>query len=128
MTKLASTDHPVHEFIAKRWSPYAFSDRPISKADLRSLTSSGIYLMAGGSGTATWQSALLGPVISRFGRGRVVFLLAESRRKDLIDVGKLFEAGKVTPIIDRSYPLCDAGEALRRVGEKQGIGKVLIVP
>ncbi len=94
----------------------------------RSLTSSGIYLMGGGSSTATWQSALLGPVISRFGKGRVAFLLAESRRKDLIDVGELFEAGKVTPIIDRSYPLCDAGEALRRVGEKQGIGKVLIIP
>ncbi len=94
----------------------------------RSLTSSGIYLMGGGSGTATWQSALLGPVISKFGRGRVAFLLAESRREDLIDVGELFEAGKVTPIIDRSYPLCDAGEALRRVGEKQGIGKVLIIP
>ena len=92
------------------------------------MTSSGIYLMGGGSSTATWQSALLGPVISKFGRGRVAFLLAESRREDLIDVGELFEAGKVAPIIDRSYPLCDAGEALRRVGEKQGIGKVLIIP
>lgn len=94
----------------------------------RSLTSSGIYLMAGGSGTATWQSALLGPVISRFGNGRVAFLLADTRREDLIYMGELFEAGKVTPVIDRSYPLCDAGEALRRVGEKQGIGKVIIIP
>ncbi len=94
----------------------------------RSLTSSGIYLMGGGSGTATWQSALLGPVISKFGNGRVAFLLAESRREDLIHMGEQFEAGKVTPVIDRSYPLCDAGEALRRVGEKQGIGKVIIIP
>jgi NADPH:quinone reductase-like Zn-dependent oxidoreductase len=94
----------------------------------RSLTTSGIYLMGGGSGTATWQSALLGPVISTLGSRRVVFLLAESRREDLIHIGELFEAGKVTLVIDRSYPLCDAGEALRRVGEKQGIGKVIIVP
>ena len=93
-----------------------------------SLTQSGIYLMGGGSGTATWQSALLGPLISRFGGCRVAFLLAESRREDLIDIGDLVEEGKVTPVIDRSYPLCDAGEALRRVGEKQGIGKVIIVP
>lgn len=35
--KPAQTDHPVHEFIAARWSPYAFSDRPVSQADLRSL-------------------------------------------------------------------------------------------
>ena len=94
----------------------------------RSLTASGIYLMGGGSGTATWQSALLGPLISTFGRGRVAFLLAASRREDLIDIGALFEEGKITPVIDRSYPLCDAGEALLRVGEKQGIGKVLIIP
>ena len=94
----------------------------------RSLASSGIYLMGGGSGMATWQSALLGPVISKFGNRRVAFLLAESRREDLIDMGGLCEAGKVTPVIDRSYPLRDAGEALRRVGEKHGIGNVIIIP
>ena len=35
--KQASPDHPVHEFLTKRWSPYAFSDRPVSDADLRSI-------------------------------------------------------------------------------------------
>jgi nitroreductase len=35
--KLATPDHPVHELLTKRWSPYAFSDRPVSKADLQSL-------------------------------------------------------------------------------------------
>lgn len=35
--KRATTDHPVHEFVAARWSPYAFSNRPVSDADLRSL-------------------------------------------------------------------------------------------
>jgi nitroreductase len=33
----ASTDHPVHELLAARWSPYAFQDRPVPDADLRSL-------------------------------------------------------------------------------------------
>lgn len=37
MSKEASTDFPVHELIAKRWSPYAFADRPVSQADLCSL-------------------------------------------------------------------------------------------
>jgi NADPH:quinone reductase-like Zn-dependent oxidoreductase len=94
----------------------------------RSLAPSGIYLMGGGSGTATWQSALLGSVISRLDSRRIEFLLAESRRQDLIDIGKLSEEGKVTPVLDRSYALQDSGAALRRVGEKQGIGKVIIVP
>ena len=35
--KQANPDHPVHELIAWRWSPYAFSDRPVPDADLRSL-------------------------------------------------------------------------------------------
>lgn len=35
--KKASPDHPIHELLAARWSPYAFDDRPVSEADLRSL-------------------------------------------------------------------------------------------
>ncbi|RCS41495.1 nitroreductase [Bremerella cremea] len=34
MTKEASTHHPIHDLIAKRWSPYAFADREVSQADL----------------------------------------------------------------------------------------------
>jgi nitroreductase len=37
MSKVARTDFPVHELIAKRWSPYAFDDRPVSQADLCNL-------------------------------------------------------------------------------------------
>ncbi len=35
--KYASTDHPIHELLARRWSPYAFSDRPVPQADLCSV-------------------------------------------------------------------------------------------
>lgn len=37
MSTQAQTDHPIHELIAKRWSPYAFSERTVSTADLQSL-------------------------------------------------------------------------------------------
>ncbi len=94
----------------------------------RSLTPNGIYLLAGGSGTATLQAAFLGPLISRTGNGRVVFLLADSRREDLTHMTELFEAGKVVPVIDGCYPLAETGEALRRVGDKQSKGKVIITP
>ncbi len=94
----------------------------------RSLTPDGIYLMAGGSGTATWQSAFLGPFISKTGNGRVVFLLADDSKEDLVFMGELFETGKVVPVIDRCYPLSEAGEAIRRLGEKQSKGKVIITP
>jgi len=35
--KQATPDHPIHELLTKRWSPYAFADRPVSEADLCSL-------------------------------------------------------------------------------------------
>jgi len=33
----AATDHPVHDLIASRWSPYSFANRSVSDEDLRSL-------------------------------------------------------------------------------------------
>ncbi|MFQ5597032.1 MAG: nitroreductase family protein [Nitrospiria bacterium] len=35
--KKASNDYPIHPLVAARWSPYAFSDRPVAEDDLRSL-------------------------------------------------------------------------------------------
>lgn len=35
--KQAAPDYPIHELIARRWSPYSFSDRTVSDDDLRAL-------------------------------------------------------------------------------------------
>ncbi len=35
--KKAVVDHPVHDLIAQRWSPYSFSNRPVDANDLLSL-------------------------------------------------------------------------------------------
>jgi nitroreductase len=35
--KKAVTDHPIHELLADRWSPYVFADQPVATADLCSL-------------------------------------------------------------------------------------------
>ncbi len=35
--KKALTDYPIHEFLAERWSPYAFQDKPVMQVDLCSL-------------------------------------------------------------------------------------------
>ena len=37
ISKQGNPDHPIHEYFVKRWSPYAFSDRPVTAEDLRSL-------------------------------------------------------------------------------------------
>lgn len=35
--KFATPDHPIQDSLSRRWSPYAFADRPVSTADLCSL-------------------------------------------------------------------------------------------
>ena len=35
--KQATPDYPINDLIARRWSPYGFADRPVSREDLRSL-------------------------------------------------------------------------------------------
>jgi NADPH:quinone reductase-like Zn-dependent oxidoreductase len=47
-------------------------------------------------------------------------------QEDLRTVGKLIEAGKLTPVIDRTYPLVEAPEALRYLEQGHPAGKVVI--
>lgn len=35
--KHATPDHPIQDWIARRWSPYAFADRPVSEENLQAL-------------------------------------------------------------------------------------------
>ena len=39
---------------------------------------------------------------------------------------ELLEAGKITPVIDRTFPLSEAPAALRYVGERSTQGKTVI--
>jgi NADPH:quinone reductase-like Zn-dependent oxidoreductase len=44
----------------------------------------------------------------------------------MITLGELLEVGKITPVIDRCYPLSEVPEAIRYVEEKHAQGKVVI--
>jgi NADPH:quinone reductase-like Zn-dependent oxidoreductase len=57
---------------------------------------------------------------------RIVFFVAQVNRADLLVLRELLEAGKVTPIIDRRYPLSEIADALRYLGEGHAQGKVVI--
>jgi nitroreductase len=37
LAKAANPSYPIHEFLMKRWSPYAFSSQPVSDEDIRAL-------------------------------------------------------------------------------------------
>ena len=98
---------------------------PIS-AYQRALTPRGIYVVAGGKPTQLFQGMLLGPRISKAGGKKMGFLSAKVSKKDLVFLKELLEAGKVVPVIDRRYPLSEAAEALRYLGEGHAKGKVVI--
>ena len=52
--------------------------------------------------------------------------LAIPNNEDLIFPKELVEAGKVTPVIDRTYPLSETPEAFRYLDEGHAQGKVVI--
>jgi len=52
--------------------------------------------------------------------------LANFANDDLIVLKELIEAGKVTPVIDKTYPLSEAPEAIRHVETGHPQGKVVI--
>jgi NADPH:quinone reductase-like Zn-dependent oxidoreductase len=65
-------------------------------------------------------------VLSMFvrGQGRPFFSLPQ--HEDLVVLQEWIESGKVTPVIDRTYPLCDTPEAFRYLDEGHARGKVVI--
>ncbi len=96
----------------------------------RVLRPKGIYVMVGASKAhliqATLQALLLGPVISRILRQKMGSMLAKVNQQDLVFVKELLEAGKVVPVIERSYPLGETAEAIRYLEEEHARGKVVI--
>ena len=65
-------------------------------------------------------------VWSRFGAKKMVFFLARMSKEDPITVGEFMAAGKVTPVIDKHYPLSEAAEAFRYMEKGHARGKVII--
>lgn len=92
----------------------------------RALNPRGIYVMSGGSMAQLFQALLLGPLISMTGSKKMGALTSQPNQKDIVYLKELLEAGKVKPVIDRSYPLNGVPEALRYLEEGHAKGKVVI--
>jgi NADPH:quinone reductase-like Zn-dependent oxidoreductase len=63
---------------------------------------------------------------SRFGRQRMSMFMAKVTRDDLVTLAQLIESGKVTPVIDRTYPLSETAAAMRYLEARHARGKVVI--
>jgi NADPH:quinone reductase-like Zn-dependent oxidoreductase len=95
----------------------------------RALAPKGTYVPNRGAG-GRW----IGPLgriakarfLSLFSRQKLQPFLSRENRDDLLALAELIAAGKLTPVIDRAYPLSQAAEALRYVGEGHTQGKVVV--
>ena len=96
----------------------------------RMLTPKGTLAAVGGSqhgglfgpGAVAMRGKLVAPFVSQ----RIVAVEGEGNEADLATLAAMIEAGDVTPVIDRVYPLEEAPDALRYVEDGHPKGKVVV--
>jgi NADPH:quinone reductase-like Zn-dependent oxidoreductase len=72
--------------------------------------------------TRAVKALLLSPLVPQ----KVTFFLSTPSRDDLAVVSDLLSSGKVTPVIDRTYPLSRAAEAIAYLEQGHASGKVVV--
>ncbi|MGH7129700.1 MAG: zinc-binding dehydrogenase, partial [Planctomycetaceae bacterium] len=98
----------------------------------RILDADGKYILIGGGGpdAGNWVGPLASPVkmlfLAPFVSQEMKIFLAELNQEDLNLLGELIQAGKVTPVIDRRYPLSEVPAAIDYLEQGHARGKVLI--
>jgi NADPH:quinone reductase-like Zn-dependent oxidoreductase len=96
----------------------------------RALASRGILVIVGGEGGGRWLGGtdrqIRALVLSPFVSQKLGTFVNKENHEDLIILKELIESGKVTPVIDRTYPLSEVPEAIRYLEEGHARGKVVI--
>jgi len=102
------------------------ADRSLEECQ-RVLTPNGKLIGCGASGSmwAIVGRMLKGLLMWRTRRQRRTFI-ARIRAEDLTVLKQLAEAGKLTPVIERQYPLSEVPDALRYLGTRQVRGKLTV--
>jgi NADPH:quinone reductase-like Zn-dependent oxidoreductase len=96
----------------------------------RALVSRGTLVIIGGEGSGRWLGGtdrqLRAMMLSPFVGQKLGTFINKENYEDLIVLKELIESGKVTPVIDRTYPLAEVPEAIRYLEEGHARGKVVI--
>jgi NADPH:quinone reductase-like Zn-dependent oxidoreductase len=96
----------------------------------RALAPDGTLVIVGGEEGGAWVGPAdrIVPValMSPFMKQRLLTLMSMERQDDLRALAEMAESGKFPPAVDRRYPLVDAPDAVRHVGEGHARGKVVV--
>jgi NADPH:quinone reductase-like Zn-dependent oxidoreductase len=100
----------------------------------RALTHRGTFVFVGGGGVEASQGHVFGPlirslrgsVLNRFVSQNFLPFLAKIHKDDLHVLKELVEAREVKPVVDRTYPLAEAADAMRYLETGHVRGKVIV--
>jgi NADPH:quinone reductase-like Zn-dependent oxidoreductase len=97
----------------------------------RALTPQGTLAIVGGDGGGRWtggffRQILRAPLLSVFSGQKLRPVVSKENREDLEALTALVEAGKVTPVVGKTYPLADAAEAIRELERGHARGKIVV--
>jgi NADPH:quinone reductase-like Zn-dependent oxidoreductase len=97
----------------------------------RALTPRGTLVLVGGEGGDRWIGALSRSmralVVSPFVSQQLRPVLGAANTQDLEFLKDLVEAGKVRPVVDRTYPLSEVPDAIRYLTNGHARGKIIII-
>ncbi len=105
-------------------------NRPLSLLR-RAMTPHGTLVLVGGEHgggrvLGGFDRQLRAPLVSMFVGQRLRGLMARERAEDLEAITRLIESGDVRPVIDRTYALADAPDAIRYLAEGHAAGKIVV--
>jgi NADPH:quinone reductase-like Zn-dependent oxidoreductase len=96
----------------------------------RALAPKGTLVLVGGEAGGRWLGGndrqLRALLLSRFVGQKLTTFISKENHQDLLVLKELIEAGKVTPVIDRTYPLAEVPQAIRYLEQGHARGKVVI--
>ena len=106
--------------------------RPTLSRLRRALTSDGTAVLVGGEDggnlTGGMNRQLRAMFLSLFVKQGLKSFVAGQKASDLEQLTEFIEAGQVAPSIDRTYPLAEAPDAMRRLEAGEVRGKIAITP
>lgn len=97
----------------------------------RGLTPRGTLAIVGGDGGGRWtggffRQILRAPLLSLFVGQKLSPVVSTEGLEDLQTLVELIEAGRLTPVVGKTYPLTDASEAVRHLETGHAQGKIVI--